>query len=215
VVKDQWAKLMKYFQCYVLIVTHLMLLALKIIDSVIDEEIRESRIENVEGNSKNKYYLQPIENWRIAHHVGVMLDNSTHMIRANAFRVNPKSLPSRIYHYHIGIFGYDHDGNLRAHDLAKEKDTALNTEVLKSIIEHNVDWKVDSKNNRIGIAYDGRSSMYSTHFLPMMTEHFVMDVAYPAGSGNVYQVLISMVENGEIETPKTMGKYRLSFLFML
>jgi hypothetical protein len=179
---------------------------LKIIDSVLDPEVRESRIENVEGNSKNKYYLQPIENWRIAHHVGVMLDNSTHMVRANAFRVNPKSLPSRIYHYHIAIFGYDRDGNLKAEDLAKEKDTALNTEVLSLIINSNVDWKVDSKSRPIGIAYDGRSSMYATHFLPMMTEHFVSDVAYPVNSAHVYQVLISLVENGEIETPKTMGK---------
>jgi hypothetical protein len=188
---------------------------LRIINSVMDENIREQRIEVSASESGTKYYLQPLENWRIAHQVGVMLDNSTHIIRANAFRVNARALPRSIFHYHVSIFRYDRTKTMIAIDLAKEKDVTLNIGLIKSVIQSSAEWLQDSQGRKIGLAYDGRSSMYSTVLLPVVTSTqtsggtvFESDVVFPVDSTNNYFVAISLAENGEIEIPRSNDDWR-------
>jgi hypothetical protein len=187
---------------------------LRIINSVLDTVTREQLIEKAASGgraNRNKYYLQPIENWRIAHQVGVILDNSNHIIRANAFKVNVSALPAKVYHYHVSIFRYDRENNLREEDLAKEKDTAMNIGIVKQVISEHKEWKLnDRTNDAVGLAYDGRSSFYSTALLPLPHDSdghaATFDVTYPPNTPNNYFLAISLVENGEVEIPRTNGE---------
>jgi hypothetical protein len=193
---------------------------LRIINSVLDSVTREQLIEKASSGgraNRNQYYLQPIENWRIAHQVGVILDNSNHIIRANAFKVNVSALPAKVYHYHVSIFRYDRENNLREEDLAKEKDTAMNIGIVKQVISDHQEWKVNSRtSDSVGLAYDGRSSFYSTALLPLPHTSdghaATFDVTYPPKTPNNYFLAISLVENGEVEIPRTNGE-NLFFLF--
>jgi hypothetical protein len=52
--------------------------------------------------------------------VGVILDNSNHIIRANVFKLNVSASPSKVNHYHVSTSRFDRENNIREEDLAKE-----------------------------------------------------------------------------------------------
>jgi hypothetical protein len=114
--------------------------------------------------------LQPIENWRIAHQVGVILDNSNHIIRANAFKVNVSALPAKVYHYHVSI--------------SEHKEWKVN----------------DRTNDTVGLAYDGHQSFCSSALLPLPHNSdghvATFDITYPLNTPNNYFLAIPLEKWG-------------------
>jgi hypothetical protein len=200
---------------------------LKIINTPSNLTERESYIENAisdssstSSNRHRRYYLQPVESWRIARSCGIVLDNTTHQVRANCFKMDVTSLPPKIYHYHVSIYRYDRTGNIFPDDLAKEgKEVPMNIGMMKHAISKNPEWKhVDGNpdNPLIGLAYDGRSSMYATHKLPLILAgtsrkpeldvSFQAEINYPPTSSTTYLLLIGSVS--EITVPRTQEDWK-------
>ena len=184
-------------------------LCLSIIDPPIQERFRDEFLpDEVDASGKNPKWMPKMEAWRVSKDVGIMLDNASHIIRANCFRVNPSVLPSALYHYNVGIFRYDREGNIGTEDLAKENERNVNTAILKEMVQRRNDWKILNGKN-VGFSYDGKSSLYTSARLQLKkdvsdSEHFQTDVTYPANSNTTYHVIISLV--AEVHAPTSHSK---------
>jgi hypothetical protein len=191
---------------------------LKIIETPTDLKTREQHIENIEATSKHKYYKQPVEAWRLSRSLGISLDNSSHVVRGNCYRVNPQFLPPKIYHYYVSIFRFNRDGELTQEDLCKEKDATLCVGVVRNIIEKNPEWKSDINDKPIGLAYDGRSSLYSSTMIPFNMNgpkednlRWQGEINWPAHSPTTYLMLLSLAK--EIDIPRTQGIYFFFYFY--
>jgi hypothetical protein len=157
--------------------------------------------------------LQPIETGESLIKSELFWIISSHIIRANAFKVNVSALSVKVYHYHVSIFRYDRENNLREEDLAKEKDTTMNIGIVKQVISEHKEWKLnDRTNDTVGLAYDGRSSLYSTALLPLPHNSdghaATFDVTYPPNTPNNYFLRFLWWKNGEVEIPRTDDAWR-------
>jgi hypothetical protein len=179
---------------------------LKIIDPPMMEKFRDDLLEQDNAsNVEHKFWLPKLTPWRASLKVGLDLDNKTQVVRANYFRVNPEKLPPVIYHYNVTIWRYDKDNHLQEIDLAKEQDKNENTGIIKYLTESEKLWQQDQYGKKIGIAYDGRSSMYASSELAMTSaEHYQKDVAYPPGSKKIYSIILSLA--GKIIPPRSNRK---------
>lgn len=198
---------------------------LKIIDPPSNMQDRTDHIENIEaaGSSKNKYYLPPAEPWRVTHTVGVTLDNTTHIIRANCFRISVEYLPKAIHHYDVGIFRIGREGNPSEENLAKEfKNTVDNVGIMKIVLEQNPQWSEDKKMNPVGLSYDGQASLYASKMLKLfpdsqqaeeLGQQFTQEVAWPPESEKKYVVVIRQLK--AIAIPSSHGKQLIPLLFCL
>jgi hypothetical protein len=103
--------------------------------------------------------------------------------------------------------------------LAKGQNVTLNNALLKRIISENKDWNRDSKGRKIGLAYDGKSSLYSTKRLQLArnletstssrrdeSESFQCEVTWPIDSKSIYVVIIGKA--GEINVPKSLVQWK-------
>ena len=158
---------------------------LRIIDPSFESRYRDDLIV---GDTEKKFFLPGLDAWRISESVGIPVNN----VRANFFVVDPRSLPTYLYHYNVAIYnkkdllseddtvGGDELGGAtaasasvtgstsssRKKDFCKEKDTGpLNTKVVTAFIAANRGTQTTSRGEKIGISYDGKSSMYSSHRL--------------------------------------------------
>lgn len=189
---------------------------LAVIDPPYHDRDRESLMPATEGRSTRanaQYWMPRLEAWRASLDVGVVLDNNTQIIRTNYFRMNPSRVPPIIYHYNISIFRYDKEMQIGSEDLSKSNDKQSNTGIIKYLVDSKSNWRLASGNDKIGLAYDGKSSMYATHHLPSFTdqEHFQQDVIYPPGSNTTYSVMITLA--GEIHPPHTQREFMLLSIF--
>jgi hypothetical protein len=176
---------------------------LKIIDTP-DLKLREANIENAEVSHSKKYAMQPVENWRLSKSVGVPLDNTNNIIRANCFRLSPKDLPPKIFHYFASIYRFSRDGEIEKDDLTKEKDGNLCVGIVKQAIDKNPEWKIAEEGNKvIGLAYDGRSALYTTGPLPFGKD-YQCELHWPINSPTQYLLLLSFAN--EINIPQSHGK---------
>ena len=114
--------------------------------------------------------------------------------------MNPSRLPEVIYHYNVSIYRYTKDQQIGTEDLSKSNERESNTGILKAIIDHHAEFKFGvAKDQKIGLAYDGKSSLYATQPLPYPNEHFQQDIVHPRGSKTTYSVLITLA--GKIAPP--------------
>ena len=178
---------------------------MRIIDPPAQEKFRDHLLPTTGTNGRNPYWLPALEPWRVSHDVGVMLDNHTQIVRANYFRVNPKMLPKRIFHYYVGIFRYDRDGQIGTEDFSKSNEKQSNTMLMKQLLLQQPEWK----NAGIGFAYDGKSSLYTSNSLSFKKggsdDHFQADVNFPPGSHTTYSVLLSLA--GEVVPPSNQKQW--------
>lgn len=187
---------------------------LAIIDPPLNDRYREDKLP--EASSKKpyaKYWIPPLEPWRVSVELGEVLDNRTQIVRSNYFRVSTSDIPSTIYHYNVSIYRYNKDHQVGSEDLAMSNEKETNTGILKMIADHaqNTTWKSDTTGRKIGVAYDGKKSLYSSQVLPMDKDHLQVekdslqqDVVYPPNSKTSYSVLISLA--GHIHPPSKAGK---------
>lgn len=148
---------------------------LRIIDPSLEDRFRDDLIS---GDSVKKYFLPTMDKWRIADCVGIPVQN----VRANFFVMDPRFLPTTIYLYNISIYdareffsgGFDETSTVSSSsssdsrkDLSKEKDTQLNTKLMKTLIENCPQLRQSSRGDRIGLSYDGKSSLYSSRPLEL------------------------------------------------
>ena len=108
----------------------------------------------------------PVSLWRLETVAGILLDEKTHAVRANHFKVNSKEIPL-IQQYNVSIFKYLRDGNVAEADLSKEKDKRLNTAIIKSLYNKYTD--LHNQGN-IGVVFDGNSTLYSSKLLNLMIQ---------------------------------------------
>jgi hypothetical protein len=198
-------------------------LCLGIIDPPMQERLRDdllpdygASVEGSDGRHHNSRWLPKMEPWRVSKEVGIKLDNATHVVRANYFNANPSMLPDSLYHYHISIFRFDHEGNLLMDDLAKTNERNVNSAILKDIL-HRKDLPFNQsavRGKKVGFAYDGKSSMYCTAPMEMIESRDLQcDVTWPPNTQTTYHVVMSLVAT--IPVPKNHSKNLLLLLSIL
>jgi hypothetical protein len=193
-------------------------MCLGIIDPPFQEKIRDEYMPDiVDSTGKNSKWMPKMEPWRVSKDVGIKLDNIAHIIRANSFRVNPSALPTTLYHYNVGIFRYDREGNIGVDDLAKENEKNVNTAILKEMVRRRDDWKI-LNGKHVGFSYDGKSSLYTSARLQLKkdttdSEHFQTDVTYPPNANSTYHVIISLV--AEVHAPSSHSKWFVEYRFLI
>jgi hypothetical protein len=188
---------------------------MQVIDPPLIDKDRDQYFESVEGmgTSASPYWMPKLDAWRASMNIGHVLDNHTQIIRCNYFRMNPDRIPRTIFHYNISIFRYDKETHIGTEDLAKSNDKQMNTGIVKFLVDSHENWRFDSSKNPIGLAYDGKSSLYSSHRLSTFDaeDRFQQDVSFPPSSNTAYCVLISLA--GEIHPPRNQGNLYSAFLF--
>lgn len=183
---------------------------LRIMDPPIDARNRQ---EIIAGESAKKYILPEIDPWRVADCIGVPVNN----VLANFFVVDPRFLPTMIFHYNIMIFSKrDHlqimqkdpasTASAEPKDLCKELDNQLNTKIIGTFFAMHADALRTSSGGKIGISYDGKSSLYTSQYLVLpldATKSFLADVQL---KGVPFVVIIKEVE--VLDIPRTHDQWR-------
>lgn len=183
---------------------------MRIMDPSIEDRFRDDLIT---GEGAKKYFLPTMDRWRIADSVGVPVQN----IRTNFFVMDPRYLPTTIYLYNVAIYNKDDfqfptddetatvGSNSSRKDLSKEKDNQLNTKIVKAFITGVDQMRRTSTGEKIGLSYDGKSSLYSSHALDLP---FTVKGIYLAQVKvrRDYVVAISQVD--AVDVPRTKEQWR-------
>lgn len=200
---------------------------MSVIDPPFEEKIREKLVQgNLEHDSKSeinlstKSYLSTAMPWRTTGTVGVMLDNNSQVVRANYFKFKPTSrLPKHIFNYRVGIYKMDQmpaGGGSRGarekeglEDLCNSKgEKALTTSILRGLISSRAHWHQDSLGNPIGLAYNGTTTLYTTHRLDdsSMDKNMTYEVSF---GGRNFSVLLTET-TGSCDVPElnAISKWR-------
>lgn len=182
---------------------------LRIMDPAYDDRYRDDLIV---GDGAKRYFLPTMDRWRIADSVGVPIQN----IRTNFFVMDPRYLPTTIYLYNVAMYHKDDfqfpaddnaslGSNASRKDLSKEKDSALNTKIMRAFMDGVASMRQTSRGDKIGLAYDGKSSLYASHPLDLP---FTIKGIYLAEVTvrKAYVVAISQVD--AVDVPRTREQWR-------
>ena len=92
--------------------------------------------------------------------IGALLSGAN-VVNANFFRVNTENLPRRIYNYAVKVFMYDiKENDWSPDDCAGTEDDRILWTMYNKLIAKHPEWEISS--GRIGCAYSGRSTMFTT-----------------------------------------------------
>ena len=92
--------------------------------------------------------------------LGALLSGAN-VVNANFFRVNTENLPRRIYNYAVKVFMYDiKENDWSPDDCAGTEDDRILWTMYNKLIAKHPEWEISS--GRIGCAYSGRSTMFTT-----------------------------------------------------
>lgn len=100
--------------------------------------------------------MPPHEAWRFLNPIGKRLDKAKHIIISNHFKINTSLIPRAVYHYDVRILRQK-DGEWSS-DITAVEDKRTTVAILKSAHKVHPNWTPEG----CGIAYDGRSALYSS-----------------------------------------------------
>jgi hypothetical protein len=138
--------------------------------------------------------LPPPDNWRMRQEdrIGLVLDGVANVLRSNHFKIDPHSIPSFIYLYHVSIYRYERDNMTLQQDKdgkdfnlasdTKDTDVLQTYAIMRALRAMHPEWEVERRDNtdagswaegrepdnlyrpgtRIGLTYDGRSALFAT-----------------------------------------------------
>eukprot|EP01039_Chlorochromonas_danica_P003414 gene3414-3741_t len=184
---------------------------MSVIDPPFEEKLRENFIvmnknndQSAEINTNARTCLCTSMPWRTAGSVGVMLDNVTQVVRANYFKMKPSStLPKRIFNYRVGIYrmGQNLSEERKLEDLCSGKgEKALTTAILRALIASHSNWHQDSQGNPIGLAYNGTTTLYTTHQLD--NSQVDVNMPYEANYGGYTFNVVLTETSGSVNVPR-------------
>ncbi len=168
--------------------------ALRVIDPPVGDRDRGELLLN---ESKD---IPGIAAWRkLGSSGGLALSTDAHVVRANHFRVQTADIPVKVLQYSVSIFHYKFDGSLQEQDLAKESDKRVNVTLVRLMRDKNPEWRTDAAGRRVGIAYDGNSTLYATSPLPCIpgelradsSAKYQEDVYWPGSTTNKFSLVLS------------------------
>jgi hypothetical protein len=107
--------------------------------------------------------IPPLANWRMTPNVGFRVREN---IVSNHFKVDVSSIPQYFHHYDVKIKKCSKDGDILDENVARDGDPATNMIIIKSMYYQHPAWK----EQKIGVSYDGRSSLFTTGKLPSVID---------------------------------------------
>jgi hypothetical protein len=173
-----------------------------------DAVVAHNRAEDLKAaiNVRGNTILSTAQPWRSMGTVGVMLDNVSQVVRANYFPVNPSHLPVKIYNYRVGIYKLSLEGEQQLEDLCNAKgEKALTTSLLRALIASKPHWHTDPLGKPVGLAYNGTTTLYTTHELDNAGEDQNLTFEISFGGRNFNVVLTQT--SGSCDVPDRIGKH--------
>jgi hypothetical protein len=101
--------------------------------------------------------------WRYATKIGTTLNRDNKIVRSNHFRIDERSIKSKIFQYVVHIYRFNRTGEQITTDCAPDEDSRLTTTLILQLKGNHSEWGIG---NDIGFTYNGRSLVYTSHLLP-------------------------------------------------
>lgn len=124
----------------------------------------------LESVASHKMVPPAVEEWRLTPTAGCLLSQTNQVVRSNHFLVKTRQIPALFFQYHLHMFAFDHNGEMKLEDVASKEDFRVTVALMSQFRAMHPEF-AQVGGHRVGFVYDSRNCVVTTQDLPLPEEN--------------------------------------------